>query len=232
MFYFLLDGEPSFNHNIVVSYRPDIPAPEPRYLEYEVAGVDGSYFEFEETFENIDIEIEMNYISNPNNWHQAWREVKAFILKGCIRELQFSDDLSFYYICKKIVLGTNEREFRHTASFTATFTLAPYEYLVSGKERYPYSMCLMNQYEICHPTYFITGEGMCTLSVNGNEMTANVGQNLTINTDKKLAYRTDGTMQNTQISGNFEDLYMQRGKNEISITDGFNLEIQPNWRCL
>lgn len=73
-------------------------------------------------------------------------------------------------------------------------------------------MCLMNRYEICHPIYFITGEGMCTLTVNGNTMTSNVGQNLTINTDKKLAYRTDKTMQNTQVSGHYEDLYMQRGK--------------------
>lgn len=120
----------------------------------------------------------------------------------------------------------------NTAAFTATFTLAPYEYLVSGKEKYPYELCKFNQYEICRPTYFITGEGMCTLSVNGKEMTANVGQNLTINTALQLAYRTDGAMQNTQVTGVFTDLYLQSGDNSISITDGFDLKIQPNWRCL
>ncbi len=232
MFYFMLNDDPSYNHKIVVARRPDFPAPRPRYTDTNVPGVDGSYTEFDGTYGDIDVNIEMNYITSPSNWHSAWREIKRYLLNGGIRELQLSDDLSFYYVCKKVILDTNEREFVNTAAFTATFTLAPYEYLVSGKEKYPYELCKFNQYEICRPTYFITGEGMCTLSVNGKEMTANVGQNLTINTALQLAYRTDGAMQNTQVTGVFTDLYLQSGDNSISITDGFDLKIQPNWRCL
>lgn len=232
MFYFTLDGEPSFRHKITVAYRPDFPAPEPRYTDTQVPGRDGALTEFDGTYSDIAVDVEMNYITNPQNWHAAWREVKRYLLKGGIRELRFSDDISFYYKCKKIVLGTNEREFRHTAAFTATFTLAPYEYLTDGKERYPYQVCAFNRYELCKPIYFITGEGMCTLTVNGNEMTANVGQNLTIDTDLQLAYRTDGTLQNTEVTGNFDELYLLPGENTISVTDGFDLKIQPNWRCL
>lgn len=232
MFYFTLDGEPSFRHKITVAYRPDFPAPEPRYTDTQVPGRDGALTEFDGTYSDIVVDVEMNYITNPQNWHAAWREVKRYLLKGGIRELRFSDDLSFYYKCKKIVLGTNEREFRHTAAFTATFTLAPYEYLTDGKERYPYQVCEFNRYELCKPIYFIAGEGMCTLTVNGNEMTANVGQNLTIDTDLQLAYRTDGTLQNTEVMGNFDELYLLPGENTISVTDGFDLKIQPNWRCL
>lgn len=232
MFYFTLDGEPSFRHKITVAYRPDFPAPEPRYTDTQVPGRDGALTEFDGTYSDINVDVEMNYITNPQNWHAAWREVKRYLLKGGIRELRFSDDLSFYYKCKKIVLGTNEREFRHTAAFTATLTLAPYEYLTDGKERYPYQVCAFNRYEFCKPIYFITGEGMCTLTVNGNEMTANVGQNLTIDTDLQLAYRTDGTLQNTEVAGNFDELYLLPGENTITVTDGFDLKIQPNWRCL
>ena len=232
MFYFTLDGEPSFRHKITVAYRPDFPAPEPRYTDTQVPGRDGALTEFDGTYSDINVDVEMNYITNPQNWHAAWREVKRYLLKGGIRELRFSDDLSFYYKCKKVVLGTNEREFRHTAAFTATFTLAPYEYLADGKERYPYQVCAFNRYELCKPIYYITGEGMCTLTVNGNEMTANVGQNLTIDTDLQLAYRTDGTLQNTEVAGNFDELYLLPGENTISVTDGFDLKIQPNWRCL
>lgn len=232
MFYFTLDGEPSFRHKITVAYRPDFPAPEPRYTDTQVPGRDGTLTEFDGTYSDINMDVEMNYITNPQNWHAAWREVKRYLLKGGIRELRFSDDLSFYYKCKKIVLGTNEREFRHTAAFTATFTLAPYEYLTDGKERYPYQVCAFNRYEFCKPIYFITGEGMCTLTVNGNEMTANVGQNLTIDTDLQLAYRTDGALQNTEVTGNFDELYLLPGENTITVTDGFDLKIQPNWRCL
>ena len=232
MFYFTLDGEPSFRHKITVAYRPDFPAPEPRYTDTQVPGRDGALTEFDGTYSDINVDVEMNYITNPQNWHAAWREVKRYLLKGGIRELRFSDDLSFYYKCKKIVLGTNEREFRHTAAFTATFTLAPYEYLTDGKERYPYQVCAFNRYELCKPIYYITGEGMCTRTGTGHEMTANVGQNLTIDTDLQLAYRTDGTLQNTEVTGNFDDLYLLPGENTISVTDGFGLKIQPNWRCL
>ena len=63
-------------------------------------------------------------------------------------------------------------------------------------------------------------------------MSADVGQNLTIDTDRKIAYRADGTLSNTAVSGDYEDLFLQEGENEISITDGFNLKIIPNWRCL
>lgn len=232
MFYFTLDGEPSFRHKITVAYRPDFPAPEPRYTDTQVPGRDGTLTEFDGTYSDIAVDVEMNYITNPQNWHAAWREVKRYLLKGGIRELRFSDDLSFYYKCRKIVLGTNEREFRHTAAFTATFTLAPYEYLTDGKERYPYQVCAFNRYELCKPIYYITGEGMCTLTVNGQEMTANVGQNLTIDTDLQLAYRTDGALQNTEVTGNFDELYLLPGENTITVTDGFDLKIQPNWRCL
>lgn len=232
MFYFTLDGEPSFRHKITVAYRPDFPAPEPRYTDTQVPGRDGALTEFDGTYSDINVDVEMNYITNPQNWHAAWREVKRYLLKGGIRELRFSDDLSFYYKCKKIVLGTNEREFRHTAAFTATFTLASYEYLTDGKERYPYQVCAFNRYELCKPIYYIAGEGMCTLTVNGHEMTANVGQNLTIDTDLQLAYRTDGTLQNTEVTGNFDELYLLPGENTITVTDGFDLKIQPNWRCL
>ena len=70
---------------------------------------------------------------------------------------------------------------------------------------------------------------MCTLMVNGNEMTANVGQNLTIDTDLMMAYRQDGTLQNTAVTGDYEDLYLVPGDNVINITSGFDLKIIPNW---
>lgn len=232
MFYILLDGESSMKNCIVVTRRPNFPAPKPRYKDIEVSGVNGSYVEFDGTYENIDVEIEFNYITDPSNWHNVWRKVKSWLLKGGQRELQLSDDLGFYYKVKKIILNTNEREFINSAEFSATFTISPYEYVINGKELYTAEQCKYNQYDVCFPNYIITGEGMCTLTVNGKSMTANVGQNLTINTELQLAYRVDGVAQNTAVSGNYNDLKLLNGENEISITDGFDLKIQPNWRCL
>lgn len=232
MFYILLDGESSMKNNIVVTRRPNFPAPKPRYKDVDVFGVNGSYVEFDGTYENIDVEIEFNYITDPSNWHNVWRKVKSWLLKGGQRELQLSDDLGFYYKVKKIILNTNEREFVNSAEFSAKFTIAPFEYVVNGKEMYTAEQCKYNQYDECFPNYIVTGEGMCTITVNGKSMTANVGQNLTINTELQLAYRVDGVAQNTAVSGNYNDLKLLNGENEISITDGFDLKIQPNWRCL
>ena len=59
----------------------------------------------------------------------------------------------------------------------------------------------------------------------------NVGQNLTIDTDRMIAYRSDGTLNNTQVTGNYEDMYLLNGENEISFSGG-ELKVIPNWRCL
>ena len=37
-------------------------------------------------------------------------------------------------------------------------------------------------------------------------------------------------MKNTALTGDYEDLYFRKGKIEVSITDGFEAKIIPNWR--
>ena len=63
-------------------------------------------------------------------------------------------------------------------------------------------------------------------------MHANVGQNLTIDTDRMIAFREDGTVNNIAVSGDYEDLYLKEGDNQISITSGFALKVIPNWRSI
>ena len=104
-------------------------------------------------------------------------------------------------------------------------------YLQTGTKEQQLSALLNNPGERCWPVYKIAGEGMCTVTVNGKQIKANIGQNLTIDTERKLAYRTDGTMQNTSVSGNYEDMALNPGKNSISVTGGFALTAIPNWRC-
>ena len=86
--------------------------------------------------------------------------------------------------------------------------------------------------EISYPIYKIYGEGFCELVVNGKCMTSNVGQNLIIDTERKIAYREDGVLINTMVKGNYDELLLVEGENKISITAGFDFRIIPNWRCL
>lgn len=232
MFYVVLDGIPSTTKRIVVTKRPNIPAPEPNYTDTEIPGIDGSYVEFDETYKDIPIEIEFNYITNPDNWHNVWRNIKRWLLRGKIREMQFSDDLSFFYRVKKVILNTNEREFNETGKFTAVFTVAPYEYLTTGKFQYTAEQCKINQFDDSLPNYIIRGEGMCTLTINGNSMTANISEEMIINTQLKIAYRDNDGYENVPVTGDFDDLKLVHGNNTILISDGFELLIEPNWRCL
>ena len=65
--------------------------------------------------------------------------------------------------------------------------------------------------------------------MNGKEVSANVGQNLLINADLMQAYREDGVLNNTAITGDYEDLYLQEGLNKISVSSGFTAEVIPKW---
>ena len=133
--------------------------------------------------------------------------------------------LILYILC--LVLASSEI----AAEFTVNFICEGCQYSIEGQKEITASN-LYNDGYITHPIYKVEGEGECTLTVNGKAVKANVGQNLTIDTDRMIAYRTDGTMQNTSLTGDYEDLYLIEGENKVSITSGFVLKIIPNWRYL
>lgn len=218
--------------DVYVIKRPDIPAPEKNVEVYEIPGRDGSLTYDYGTYKNIEIDIDFNYMAKPDLWSETFRSCKRWLLKKGIGKLIFNDDRDYYYLVKKVTIADNERTSLRIGSFTATFTCHPYHYLVGGDEAVPADKIKYNPYSLSHPVYYITGEGMCILTVNQKSMKANVGQNLTIDTDLQIAYRADGAIMNTTVIGDYEDLYLQEGDNTITITSGFGLSIAPMWRCL
>lgn len=142
-------------------------------------------------------------------------------------KLKLSDNPNRYYNVLKIDYGDIERDIRKYGRFTVTFTVDPYLYRDDGD--FEYDSIRYNPYDQCAPIYQITGEGKCTLMVNGKTMTAEVGQNLTIDTRLMISYRKDGSMQNTSVTGDYEDLWLSSGESDINITEGFDLKIIPKW---
>ncbi|MFR1698801.1 MAG: hypothetical protein ACLSU9_11055 [Anaerovoracaceae bacterium] len=150
-------------------------------------------------------------------------------LKGT-GNLTFSDNADCFYKVLKINYGNIERDTRNYGRFTVSFECVPYEFLKNGTILINQSTnILRNPYSASRPIYKITGEGNCELNVNGNAMIANVGQNLTINTELMIAYREDGEVQNATVTGDYEKLYLSEGENILKITEGFELKIIPNW---
>ena len=211
--------------------RPAIPAARIRREQIIIPGRDGVVYQSDGTFGPTEIEILFNYIGKESEWADRWRVAQRWLEKENTK-LRFSDDDGYFFWIDHVELDENERTTRRIGNFTATFmTRDGLYYLNSGLREHSKEEIQWNPYETSHPIYKITGEGMCTLEVNGNRMTANVGQNLTIDTDRMVAYRQDGTLQNTAVTGKYEDLYLTAGEIDIGISTGFDLKIIPNWRC-
>lgn len=227
------NGESAAKYGVYVVRRPDIPAPEEKVEYVEVRGRNGSLTVREKAYQDIEFEIELNYMAEPELWAQTFREVKKWLLSDGSRELRFTDDPGFFRKVKGIAMGTNERTSIRIGKITPSFRCDPFEYLMAGRNPVTDYTSLYNPYDTAAPAYRITGEGVCTLTVNEKTLKANVGQNLTIDTDLQVAYRTDsGEIKNTAVSGKYEDLYLLEGENHINITKGFTLQVIPNWRCL
>lgn len=211
--------------------RPSIPAARKRRTEIVIPGRDGSLYTTENEYEPTEIRIRFNYIGEEKRWAGRWRAAKKW-LSAENSTLRFSDDAGYFYRVAYVELGEAERTTARIGNFEAVFvTRDGLQYPDEGTWEYEKEKVKWNPYELSHPIYKITGEGTCTLEVNGNQMKANVGQNLIIDTDRMISFREDGTLQNTRVSGKYEDLYLNPGENSFQISDGFELKIIPNWRC-
>lgn len=230
MYHITYKGENCAKYGIIPVRRPSVPAPEIRVEEIEIPGRDGVLVENHKTYFPLVIPVEFNFLVSPHKWMDAFRKAKRW-LSGS-GPLILGDDQDYLYKVYYCKITDAERTSLRLGRFTVEFTCDPYAYVVYGQKEHEISDVKYNPYNISHPIYLITGEGMCTLMVNGNTMTANIGQNLTINTDLMLSYRKDGTVLNTNVSGEYEGLYLKEEDNDISITSGFNMMIIPNWRCL
>lgn len=231
MFDITYNGKTAKSLGINITKRPDVPSPNKKIKSIDIPGRDGKLIEFNGEYEDIDIKVDMNFVSSPDEIGERFRNLKKWIL-GNNGKLSFSDDTSIFYKVKYAEVGNLKREAREGASVLVTFTCDPYTYFANGEVAQVLKNTLNNPYETSHPIYKIVGEGMCTLTVNGKTVKANVGQNLTIDTERMLAYRQDGTLMNTSLSGDYENLYLKPGDNKISVSSNFVTTIIPNWRCL
>lgn len=225
-----VDGRSCVRNGILPISRPNIPSPSKRINEYDVLGRDGKLYEDTGFYDDIEIPVSFNYMTDKNRWFEAHRYFKKFF-KGA-KELQFNDDANFYYRIKKISISDNKRVSKKIGKFIVTFVLDPYIYLISGKNKVKLQNNLMNFYEECKPTYLISGEGLCNLKVNDYVAICNVSGTLTIDTHLKLSYRDNGELANTAVKCDYDELALKEGNNTLSATDGFVVEIIPNWRCI
>ncbi len=217
------NGMKNSQFDIILYDFPNLTLGVNNYQTYKVAGRRGELVGETECVGNAKIECQFSVTSDVF----LPRIISIMEWLSGTGVLKTSDDPNCYYNVLKVDYGDIERELRRFGIFSVNFTVDPYLYRIDGDSEY--DSISFNPYSKCMPIYKITGEGMCTLTANGKTMTANVGQNLTIDTGRMLAYRQDGTMQNTAVTGDYTDLWLPHGACSISITSGFGMLIIPKW---
>lgn len=216
---------------LLVKERPAPPAPEPDYDAIKLPGRDGTLYRRKDIVPDIPVKITFGFKAKKDLWMEQYRIIKEWLYDGIGGRLVLSDDPEYFYQVKHLKIKSTDRFIRTMGQIVVEFICSGYQYLLEGTTEMDIDQVLYNRYFLSHPVYKITGEGVCTLTVNGKTMVANVGQNLTIDTERKLSYRLDNTIMNTSVTGDYDDMYLLRGKNSITITNGFELKIIPNWRC-
>lgn len=212
--------------------RPNIPTAKEKVEEVEIPGRDGKLYRKKGTVEDVEIEITYNFLSKrEEDWAEQFRSIKRRWLGKTMGDLMFSDDPGYFYKVKDVTIGTNERLAKRIGKFQVTFYCEGYTYLTEGKETRGLSSTLYNAFEVSHPVYEITGDGVCKLTVNGTEITANIGGKLIIDTDLKICYTALKETANRRLTGYYEDLYLREGENTFTVSQGFEVTIKPNWRC-
>lgn len=214
---------------VAVTKRPDIPTPEQRGELVQIAGRDGGLLVSDGTYDVIEIGVDMNFVRAPKFWGETYRLVKNWLSGSGI--LRLGDDSGWHYRVIQAKVSTLQRTTWLGHNFEAGFICDPFSYKDGGDSFLSVEQVLNNPYFEARPIYYIEGNGECTLTVNGNEVTADVDGNLIINCEKMLAYK-DGVQANASITGDYDGLFLKSGLNEISITDGFAISIAPNWRSL
>lgn len=239
--------------------RPEIPAPEYDIEEVTIAGRDGTLHIDNRRYKQIEIPIEFNYIGEERKWAQTWRAAKKWLSARDV-PLTLQDDPDCYYHVYYVKLDANKRVTKRIGRFKAAFICAPYMFLKSGnlerKQEFEpvflstargepildasgtrlFSTCmsktLVNAMDTCHPLYRVVGNGICSFSINGNWMHADVKGELIIDTELQAAYRQDGVKMNQKVTGDYTKLYLLPGQNELMTGSEFDFYITPRWRAL
>ncbi|WP_297238122.1 hypothetical protein [uncultured Faecalicoccus sp.] len=226
-----INDQSCINIGLYPAELPGISVPARQYNETTIPGRDGIFYEDLETFDDINQSVKFNFRARKGQTvDTSFRQYRRF-LRNAKTYAKQSDPTVFYKI-KKVTIGDLSRGTSFTiGTFDCEFVLAPYAYLQTGAVEYPIQKVVNNPFDVCHPIYILKGNGSCNLIINGKSMKCNVSGKLFIDTELRLAYRSNGEWVNSSVSGNYEDLYLQSGLNSIKVTNSsILLRVIPNWR--
>ncbi|NFN20126.1 phage tail protein [Clostridium botulinum] len=221
--------------DIDIIKRPIIPFPTKRITPKDVPGHDGSYYIDEETYEDMIIPIEFNFVENDLDIIKSKvRNIKKWIDNIEDEKLILSDDPEmFYKVCKVELSEIAYEDLYEIQKFTVNFIVRPHQYTLKGQRQTELKNILFNHYDMSKPIFIITGNGKCIFKVNDTTINCTVTNKLVINTEFDKILESDGSFAigKTDIKS-MQDLYIKAGKNTFSWSSGFKVYIITNLRTI
>lgn len=242
MFTFTYKAQRPKDFGAYVIRRPAVPAPELRGDWVTISGRDGSFLDTDWTYENIEIDIELNFIRQSADQYAArFRELKNWLIPVEPDSiLYFSDDVDMAYMVKAASMPEIERVARRGGRATASFICDPYTYYMNGLSEMTLSAARNNPGSVIAWPIFIveaTGSGTVNLMVNGETFAFPVtsGRN-ELDTERGIAVNASGIVVNGQTTGDLSQLFLSPGTNSISSSGSSGLTYTakaiPRWRTL
>lgn len=165
-------------------------------------------------------------------YEKKMRAIRQWLLST--KRLVYSDMEDSYFIVKKVEINEESRIYGIYGNIRVIFTCSPSLFLSEGDYEVELSAgdnSLYNPYSESQPLYKISGNGTCTITVNGKTVRVDVNRGITVDTELMIAY-ADDTMKNTVVTGKYSDMNLNPGDNTVTISNGFTVIIIPRWRIL
>jgi hypothetical protein len=247
-FHLVINGESSARYAPLI-LPGEANAPQPKYYEYdEVIGKDGR----DRVFENVYNEYTDSYTfyfleEEKGHWGNQWALLKQWLYGFNSDQLivfQESTNLEWFKYLSKVEIESADRTVKSVGIAQVNFTFLPYEYAIGGLYHYSLSEVEYNSWYRCEPTYILTNDDKAskdvTISMSNDVGAYEVSFVLPGTCEAQVSVR-DGIIRCynygeltgiLSYSGDLKKLIMEHGVNDISLTDGIDVSVIPNWRRL
>ncbi len=228
-------------HSLYVGDDISESVPSPRFNEQSGDGIDGTYRTFLETYDDVKQTFTCYFYVNAGmSWKSKLRHIKSWLFSfndNNVHRLQFADDFEWYKRVSKIEIGDAEYIGSRTGKFKLEITCEPYDYMVEGIYEHEINQCTYNSWNMCKPIYVLYGVKGEThwFSVNGNRTSisfeSDSDNTVYFDVDKGIAYNSSKKLIKS-TNHILNKMRLENGLNEIKTSEGLNMKIIPNWRCV
>lgn len=248
-FHLVINGESSTRYAPLI-LPGEANAPQPKYYEYdEVIGKDGRDRVFENVYNEYTDQYSFYFLEEEKGqWGNQWALLKQWLYGFNTNDkkivFQESTSLEWFKYLSKVEIESADRSVKKVGIAKVNFTFAPYEYAIGGL--YPYNLAEIeyNSWYRCEPTYILanqdgTGKSvMISMSndVGDYEVTFSLPglceAQVSVRDGVIRCYKGGELESVLSYTGNLKNLIMEHGVNVVTVTDGIDVSIIPNWRRL